>query len=84
MITFLLADSKAKFNVADDMWIYEKSSSKLGGLISKSEQQIKYRPHTVSAEDLPVLMNIFDTVAMNKYNVYLRAFLDAKKIKPRF
>ena len=82
-VTFLLADTKASFNVADDMWIWEKSSSKLGGLIKKQEQVIKYMPHTVSLEDMTVLLNIFDTIAMNKYQLYLKAFVEANKIRTR-
>lgn len=82
-VTFLLADTKARFNVADDMWIWEKSSSKLGGLITKQEQVIKYMPHTVSLEDMTVLLNIFDTIAMNKYQLYLKAFVEANKIRTR-
>ena len=79
-VTFLLADTKASFNVADDMWIWEKSSSKLGGLIKKQEQVIKYMPHTVSLEDMTVLLNIFDTIALEKYSKYLEAFIASQRL----
>jgi hypothetical protein len=79
-LTLLVADTKASFNVAQDMFIWEKYSSKWGGMIQKTEQSIKYLPHAVTLEEAQILLNIFDTIALGKYSLYLKTFIDSQSM----
>ncbi len=79
-LTLLVSDTKATFNVAQDMFIWEKFSSKWGGMIQKTEQSIQYLPHAVTLEEAQVLLNIFDTIALGKYSLYLKTFIDSQNI----
>ena len=78
--TILVADTKASFNVAQDMFIWEKYSSKWGGMIQKTEQSIQYRPHAITLEEAQILLNIFDTIALEKYGKYLKAFIESQNM----
>jgi hypothetical protein len=69
-ITFMLADTQASFNVGNDMWMWERSTAKLGGIMTKSEIVTESLPHTITLEDAKVLLNIFDTIALNKFKQY--------------
>ncbi len=82
LITFMVSDTQANFNVADDMWMWERSTSKMGGLMQKQETIVQYLPHTVSFDDAKVLMNIFDTVALTKFKQYVQALHDSEQINP--
>lgn len=75
--TFFTADVKASFAVAQDMYIWQKQKSTWGGLFQKDEQEIRYLPHTITIEEAEVLMNFFDMVALSKYDMYLRAFINS-------
>ena len=78
--TFFTADVKATFNVAQDMYIWQKQKSTWGGMFQKDTQEIRYLPHMITIEEAEVLMNFFDMVALSKYDMYLRAFINSTKI----
>lgn len=78
--TFLVADVKASFNVAQDMYIWQKAKSSFGGLFQKEWQEIKYLPHSITIEEAEVLMNFFDMVALSKYSMYLKAYINSSQI----
>jgi len=77
--TFLVSDTKATFKVAQDMFIWEKYSSKWGGMTKRTEQRIEYRPHAITLEEAQVLLNLFDTIALEKYSKYLQAFIASQQ-----
>lgn len=78
--TFFTADVKGTFNVAEDMYIWQKQKSTFGGLFQKDIQEIKYLPHTITLEEAELLMNFFDMIALSKYDMYLRTFINATQI----
>ena len=78
--TFLTADVKATFKVSEDMYIWQKQKSTWGGLFQKDEQEIRYLPHSITLEEAEVLMNFFDMVALSKYDMYLRTFINSTQI----
>lgn len=75
--TFFVADVKGSFNVAEDMYIWQKQKSSFGGLFQKDQQEIKYLPHTITIDEAELLMNFFDMIALSKYDMYLRAFINS-------
>jgi hypothetical protein len=78
--TFFTADVKATFKVAQDMYIWQKQKSTWGGMFQKDTQEIRYLPHMITIEEAEVLMNFFDMVALSKYDMYLRAFINSTQI----
>ena len=78
--TFFTADVKASFKVSQDMYIWQKQKSTWGGLFQKDEQEIRYLPHTITVEEAEVLMNFFDMIALSKYDMYLRTFINSTQI----
>jgi hypothetical protein len=68
---FLVSDTKATFNVAQDMFIWQKYESKMGGMTKRTQDRIEYRPHAISLEEAQVLLNLFDNIALEKYSKYL-------------
>ena len=54
--TFLIADVKATFHVADDIWIWQKSTSKFGGAFTNHHQYLERRPHTLTVEEAALVM----------------------------
>lgn len=67
----LVADTKANFKVAEDMFIWEKYTSKFGGIVSKTETHIEYRPHSMTLAETQALLNVFDTIALGKFRMFL-------------
>lgn len=59
------------------MYIWEKQKSMFGGLFQTDEQVIKYLPHKITPEDATMLMEFFDIVALSKYDMYLRVFINS-------
>jgi len=78
--TFFTADVKASFKVSQDMYIWQKQKSTWGGLFQKDEQEIRHLPHTITVEEAEVLMNFFDMVALSKFDMYIRAFINSSHI----
>jgi hypothetical protein len=78
--TLLTADTKATFNVAQDMFIWEKFTSRWGGMVQKTQQSIQYLPHAVTLEEAQILLNTFDTIALEKYSMYITTFLESQKV----
>jgi hypothetical protein len=74
LYTIFSADIKSTFNVAQDMYIWQKQSSSMGGLFQKDTQEIKYMPHKLSVEEAGLMMNFFDMAALSKFGMYLRSF----------
>ncbi len=79
--TFLIADVKATFHVADDLYIWQKSTSSFGGLFTKEQQYIERRPHTLTVEEAALVMNMFDMVALQKFSGYLTTYINASKLE---
>ena len=49
-------------------------------MFQKDTQEIRYLPHMITIEEAEVLMNFFDMVALSKYDMYLRAFINSTQI----
>lgn len=79
--TIFFVDIKASFHVAEDMFIWEKQSSKFGGLIQKTEQYIERRPHDLSLEETELLMSFFDMVALKHLRDQIKAILEPMTAK---
>ena len=79
--TFLIADVKATFHVADDLFIWQKSKSSFGGLFTQEQQYIERRPHTLTVEETALVMNSFDMVALQKFSGYLTTYINASKLE---
>ena len=73
---FFIADIKGGFNVAEDMYVWHKQKSMFGGLFQSDDIEFKYLPHKISPEDATILMQFFDIVALSKYDMYLRMFIN--------
>jgi len=78
--TFLIADIKATYHVADDIYIWQKSKSTFGGLFQKTQQYLERRPHTVTIDEAALVMNYFDMVALQKFSGYLTTYINASKL----
>ncbi|TNV82010.1 hypothetical protein FGO68_gene7730 [Halteria grandinella] len=72
--TFFTADTQADFHVGNDMFVWRRQKSKMGGTFTKDEQSIEYRPHRLSIEDVEVVMTFFDLIALKKYRGFLAPF----------
>jgi hypothetical protein len=81
LYTIFSADIKATFKVAQDMYIWQKQSSSMGGLFQKDTQEIKYMPHKLTIEEANLLMNFFDMAALSKFDMYLRTFLGVSTVE---
>ncbi len=79
--TFLIADVKATFHVADDLFIWQKSKTSGAGLFTKEEQYIERRPHTLTVEETALVMNSFDMVALQKFSEKLTTYINASKLE---
>lgn len=72
--SFFTADTQADFHVGDDMFVWRRQKSTMGGTFTKDEQSIEYRPHRLSIEDVEVVMTFFDLIALKKFRGYLAPF----------
>jgi hypothetical protein len=55
------------FEVAPDMLILKSSKSSWGGLFSSDSVKIVETPHIMGPEDLQVLLDFFDLIAMQRF-----------------
>ena len=45
----------------------------MGGMTKNTQQRIEYRPHKITVEEAQILLNLFDNIALEKYQNYLKA-----------
>ena len=74
--TFFVADIQGTFSVAEDMFVWQKQKSMFGGLFQSDNIEFQFLPHKISPEDATVIMNFFDIVALAKYDMYLKMFIN--------
>ena len=48
----------------------------IGGLFQSDEIQFKYLPHKISPQDATLLLNFFDVIALGKYDMYLKMYIN--------
>jgi hypothetical protein len=73
--TIMTVDIKATFHVSDDLYLWQKQSSKFGGLFQKDTQYLEKRPHTISLEEAELLMSWFDMIALKHFQDQIKQIL---------
>lgn len=69
-----VADVKATFTLASDIYIWQKTKSKFGGLRTSDKQYLETRPHNVTPDEAKLLLNFFDMIAVEKFNQFVNTF----------
>lgn len=69
-----VATVKGSFQIGKDMYIWQKTKSKYGGMVKSDKMSIEYRPHNVTPDEAKLLMNFFDTIALEKFNKFVSTF----------
>jgi hypothetical protein len=73
--TIMTVDVKATFHIADDLFLWQKQSSKFGGLFKKDTQYLERRPASISLEDAETLMSWFDMIALKHFSQQLKMII---------
>ncbi len=73
--TIMTVDIKATFHVSDDLYLWEKQTSKFGGLFQKDNQYLEKRPHTITLEEAQLLMSWFDMIALKHFKEQITEIL---------
>lgn len=71
--SFLVADMSSTFALTPDLIIKRNSKSLLGGLFEWESTTINQVPHTVTKDDLDVLLNYFDMIAFERFTKFLHS-----------
>ena len=61
--------------MSDDLYLWQKQSSKFGGLFQKDTQYLEKRPHTISLEEAELLMSWFDMIALKHFQDQIKQIL---------
>jgi hypothetical protein len=68
--SFLIADIKQSFKLAQDILVYRNSKSTFGGLFKSQKDEIKKVDHKLTTDDMKTLLDFFDVITITKFKNY--------------
>jgi hypothetical protein len=73
--TIITVDVSANFKIAQDLYLWEKQTSKFGGLFQTTKQEFTTRPHDITLEEVDILMKWFESVTLKAVDSTLRTII---------